>query len=188
MPIDTRDWHRERYGYRLPGRKFPWAKIFLLLLVIACVVLVGCFQKGSSQTAETQPSPRPSTPIATIAELDSIGLSVHTLFGYPYNLCVWLKPTTSAVVDRTYVVELYEKGHLKDTTTVSWNQPELNVLKAKAVEFPITEAEFDAYFGEDISHVFSVRVSECQEPKLPDECPPTMDPRQFEKFREAQGQ
>lgn len=62
MPIDTRDWHREKYGYRPPGKKFPWAKIFLLLLVIACVVLVGCFQKGSSQNGGTHPLPSSGYP------------------------------------------------------------------------------------------------------------------------------
>jgi len=47
MPIDTRDWYRERYGYRPPDshrsyrpprRKLPLGKIFLILLIVACVV------------------------------------------------------------------------------------------------------------------------------------------------------
>ena len=47
MPIDTRDWYREKYGYksptshksyRPPRRRLPPGKIFLILLIVACVV------------------------------------------------------------------------------------------------------------------------------------------------------
>lgn len=47
MPIDTRDWYREKNGYksppshksyRPPRRKLPPGKIFLILLIVACVV------------------------------------------------------------------------------------------------------------------------------------------------------
>jgi len=55
---------------------------------------------------------------------------------------------------------LYEKGKLRATTRVSWNQPEINVSSKKLVEFPVTKEEFDAYFMEDVSHIFTVKVHE----------------------------
>jgi len=49
MPIDTRDWYREKYGYRPPHShrsyrpprgKVPLGKIFLIFLLVACVVAI----------------------------------------------------------------------------------------------------------------------------------------------------
>ncbi|MBM4432582.1 MAG: hypothetical protein FJ025_01100 [Chloroflexi bacterium] len=77
-----------------------------------------------------------------------------------FHLVVQLKPTSEAIANKAYVVDLYEKGHLRDTTTVSWNQPEINVLLEKTVSFPLTEEEGNAYFMQDVSHIFSVKVHE----------------------------
>jgi len=104
-----------------------------------------------------------STKIATAGDMwvSSLGnpLSIITGEEYsPYNLIVELKPTKSALPDQKYLVELYENGKYRDTAAISWNQPELNVLKENLVRFPITREEFHAYFMEDISHIFSVKV------------------------------
>ena len=79
-------------------------------------------------------------------------------FVYHYSLNIDLKPTTSALANQSYLVELYEKGLLRDTTTVKWNQPEINVSKSKTVYFGITGAEYDAYLFQELRHIFSVRV------------------------------
>ena len=81
---------------------------------------------------------------------------------YPMAYCLYvtLKPTNNAIANKTYIVSLYEKGSLRASTIVQWNQPELNVLKEKSVTFPIKQGEHNAYFGEDISHIFSVKVHE----------------------------
>jgi hypothetical protein len=86
-------------------------------------------------------------------------LTVSTCMADPC-LKVWLKPTTNAIADKEYTVGLYEKGVLRDTTTVKWNQPELNVSKTKVAHFELKQVEYDAYFGEVISHIFSVKVHE----------------------------
>lgn len=71
-----------------------------------------------------------------------------------------LKPTSNTIANEWYIVDLYEKGVLRESKSISWNQPELNVLKEKSVRFSSREQEFDAYFMEDISHIFSVDVHE----------------------------
>jgi hypothetical protein len=45
-----------------------------------------------------------------------------------------------------------------DVVVVGGNQRELNLLKEKMVMFPIAREEFHAYYTEDISHIFSVKV------------------------------
>jgi hypothetical protein len=89
-----------------------------------------------------------------------ISLEARTCIQPTYCLYVVLKPTNNAIANKTYIVSLYEKGSLRDGAVVQWNQPELNVLKEKAVTFPISAQEWDAYFMEDISHIFTVKVHE----------------------------
>ena len=72
-----------------------------------------------------------------------------------------LKPTSSAIANRVYIVELYEKGKLRATSTISWNQPEINVGTVKPAVFPTTRQESEAYGLEgDLSKIFSVKVHE----------------------------
>jgi len=75
-----------------------------------------------------------------------------------HALGVSLTPTSFAQADKLYTVDLYEKGNFRASTTVSWNQLELNVQTDKSVEFPLTKAEGDAYFMHDMSNIFSVKV------------------------------
>jgi len=71
-----------------------------------------------------------------------------------------LKPTNRVVAGKTYYATLYEKGTKRQTEPVSWTNPELNVLEIEYVYFDLTSDEFYAYIGEDISHIFSVKVSD----------------------------
>jgi len=123
-----------------------------LSLVIVCGLVIGC----AVPSAES-PSQPPEQQVQNIATVTDMTVS-NWSFKYDYALCVYLEPTSSALANETYLVELSEKGNFRDSTTVRWNQPEINVKKEKVVQFPIARAEWDAYFMEDISHIFSVKV------------------------------
>jgi hypothetical protein len=116
--------------------------------------------KKATQTEETRET------IATVEDI-WVGLNVDIegeIRGEhptPYAIFVELKPTSSAIANTYYIVDLYEKGKFRaPNTLVAWNQPEINVLSVKTVEFPATKEEYDAYLWEDISHIFSVKVHE----------------------------
>ena len=95
----------------------------------------------------------PATKIATV-------LRIQTSMVHLDSLYVELQPTSSALADKTYVVDLYENDRLRASAQVRWNQPELNVFKKKMVFFPLTTAEYRAYHLEDISHIFTAVVHE----------------------------
>ena len=101
----------------------------------------------------------PPPKMTKIAAVQGMWVS-NWVWGYDYALCVELKPTGSASANKVYTVELSEKSRLRDSTTVRWNQPDINVLKAKTVYFSVTRSEFNAYLLEDVSHIFSVKVHE----------------------------
>ena len=109
-------------------------------------------ETGLQQT-DTQLSP----PITT---MQGIRAGYSTAPRISYSLFVILKPTNIVIPDKYYTVDLYEKDVFRQSSLVSWNQPELNVLKEKDVEFISNRQEFDAYIDEDISHIFSVKVHE----------------------------
>jgi len=142
--------------------------LFLItILFLISLTLVACESIGTNiknratdllQNVESKlkQSELPVSPqIATVSRIEAtIGLVTN------YCLYIELKPTKNAVAQRAYAVDLYEKGSLRGSTTVQWNQPEINVLKEKFVTFPISKQEWDAYHWEDISHIFSVKVHE----------------------------
>jgi len=82
-----------------------------------------------------------------------------------FGLSVKLKPTNAAEADTSYTVNLYEKGKFRDSTSVLWHQPELDVLKTEIISFSLTEEEYDAYLGEDVSHIFSIEI-QTQSPSI----------------------
>jgi hypothetical protein len=78
----------------------------------------------------------------------------------PYLIEVNLKPTGTAVANKVYKVDLYEKGKFRSQTTIYWNQPEINVSTIKPAYFASTKDENNAYSLQDISHIFYVEVHE----------------------------
>ena len=99
--------------------------------------------------------------LEVVDEVDvAIVLNIQTSMWYLDRLFVDLQPTSAALADKIYVVDLYENGSLRASTRVSWNQPEINVFKKKMVYFPLTIEEYRAYQLEDISHIFTVVVHE----------------------------
>jgi hypothetical protein len=69
-----------------------------------------------------------------------------------------ITPAKLAVADTTYTVQLFEKGSLRATSTVSWNQPQINVATTMIIQFPCSYVEWQAYNGKDLSGTFSVKV------------------------------
>ncbi len=76
------------------------------------------------------------------------------------SLSVELKPTNNAKANYQYTVDLFENGKWRCTSSITWNQPELNVSTVKSIDFPVTVQEMDAYRNKDLSHIFSVIVRE----------------------------
>jgi hypothetical protein len=67
-------------------------------------------------------------------------------------------PAKLAVADTAYTVQLFEKGSLRAASTVSWNQPQINVATPMIIQFPCSYVEWQAYNGKDLSGTFSVKV------------------------------
>jgi len=123
-------------------------KSFLVTAVLVSVVFFGFACCGGS-----------SGKIATIERMGVTSFSYFTT-GYDHAIVVYLKPTSSAKANILYQADLYESGQLRATTTVKWNQPQLNVLQEQAVYFPSSRTEYQAYSGAHISDIFSVKVHE----------------------------
>ena len=101
-----------------------------------------------------------SNDIATLGD-NGVGNSIYVSVGdghYSYLLYVKLKPTHSAIAGTVYDVDLYENGKYRDTTQIIFTQPIINIQGIETVVFPATQNEWDAYFMEDISNIFSVKV------------------------------
>jgi len=75
-----------------------------------------------------------------------------------FCLFTFIKPTKKVKANTEYVAELYKKEKLKRITFIKWNEPELDILKAKPLAFGINKEEFDAYFREDISKLFAIKI------------------------------
>ena len=73
---------------------------------------------------------------------------------------VLLMPSSSALADKVYEVDLYEKGEFRNTTTVSWSQPEINIHQVNEVTFPESDLESQAYTGKNLSGIFTVKIHE----------------------------
>jgi hypothetical protein len=93
-------------------------------------------------------------PDLAVAKVETISIPLHL----PLVLAVDIVPSSSAIADEYYDVDLYEKGELRETIQISWNQPEINVKKSKTVNFSLTKKEYDAYVNHDVSHIFSIYV------------------------------
>jgi hypothetical protein len=129
----------------------------LLLGVLSLVVILSLLPTGCGAISNL-------TTIATknVAVLGDNGIYafIGAFSGYRYDIDVDLKPTKYAEANKTYVVDLYENGKLRASKNISFTQPEINVGSDKTVAFPATDEEYYAYWGKDISHIFSVKVHE----------------------------
>jgi hypothetical protein len=74
------------------------------------------------------------------------------------SLSVEIQPTDNAVIDRLYVVNLYEKGEERASKYITFNQPQINIHDTVDIEFPLTHDEYESYFMKDVTGIFSVKV------------------------------
>ena len=128
--------------------------IYITLFVIIATIplcLVGC--------SGTIGQPK----IATAGDVSAF------IWGDETSFEVTLTPSSTAIAGEVYTVDLYEKGKYRDSTEVSWNQPEINVYTPKTVHFPtpLSKEESDAYFMKDLSGIFSVIIHESSNNESP---------------------
>jgi hypothetical protein len=129
-------------------------KIFSILIttiVIASMFVSSC-SVISSITSKINSGGKSG--VATIGKI-SIDAVWSNNGGY---IDVPLTPTKSALADIIYTVQLYENSNLRATSTVSWNQPQINVATEMIVQFPCSYVEWQAYNGKDLSGTFTAKV------------------------------
>jgi hypothetical protein len=79
------------------------------------------------------------------------------------RLVVCVIPSSLAQANRAYVVNLYEKGKLRDSNNISWSQPQIDMQEYGTVCFQLSEQEVDAYESapaDELREVFSIRVQQ----------------------------
>ena len=152
-------------------RKRRSTKIVVILIVAAICVVAGVAFAGvqllsnykdnivnsDNTTTASQPSTSMQTPetalVATVVSMFACETCGHVLV-------VGLRPTALAKADYQYKVDLFEKGRLRQTSSITWNQLQIDVKRAKGVEFDLTAEEWEAYLGRSVNHIFSVSVHE----------------------------
>ena len=74
-----------------------------------------------------------------------------------------IRPTGSAQANHVYQVDLYEKRSFKASSTVSWNQPNIDVKQAVPVYFALSQEEWQEYHlvpDKKLRKTFSIKVHE----------------------------
>jgi hypothetical protein len=128
-------------------------KLFLLIatIVIASILVSSC-SVLSSITSKINTGGNGG--IATIG-----GLYIDAVWSNNGgHIDVPIAPAKLAIADTIYTVQLFEKGSLRATSTVSWNQPQINVATVIIAQFPCSYVEWQAYNGKDLSGTFSAKV------------------------------
>ncbi|OGN89376.1 MAG: hypothetical protein A2158_00610 [Chloroflexi bacterium RBG_13_46_14] len=131
----------------------------LLFSVLAIVIICGFLNvRPISTFFDNITQNFSSCSVGGVAKVERIWCSYIWVAGLD-GIFVELVPTSATEPNKTYTVELYEKGKLRETSTITWNQPEVNVKAQKSVRFSSTKAEAEAYGMEgDLSHIFSAKV------------------------------
>jgi len=139
--------------------------IFFILITVLLLSLIGC--SGQTVTVvqpiitTTQKSIPLSNTTATIGKISTSHKTDYTTNIHDfYFLDISLIPSSSAIADKSYSVDLYEKGIVRDSENINWNQPEINVNKSKTIEYALSKTEYDAYSGADVSGIFTVKLIE----------------------------
>jgi hypothetical protein len=130
-----------------------------IIVILACLLLAsvtGCSSATSSNGNN-------GNNIATYGKTDiSCGIWIGRNSGAVLD--VELTPTNNAQAGVTYVVDLYYKGVYHASSSVEWNQPQLDVKEPQDVNFPISDKEYSAYSsclpenGCYLTDTFSVKV------------------------------
>lgn len=141
------------------GKGISMKKRLVTLLLVSLTLfttLLSLGARGCGTSPEEEDTA--ATKIATVEDMRA---------SRDFGLHVYLQPTSAAQANREYKVDLYDKGTFRETTSVSWAQPQINVHKVKTVYFSLSREEHDAYdfLHPDISfellgEIFSVKVHE----------------------------
>jgi hypothetical protein len=95
------------------------------------------------------------------------GNNIATVESIQYQLAfsgdgvvVNLKPSSGAVANRSYTVDLYESGRYRATQSISWDSSELQIYTIKPLTYILPDTELEALPGNinDASSVFSVKI------------------------------
>jgi hypothetical protein len=138
----------------MPKRLFIGILFMILTLSLNSL---GCGILNSNTTSSSVNNTSPA--LSNIAELE--GMSVGMLGG----LAVELKPI-NAKANTNYTIDLYEKGNLRASENIIWNQPEINVGTTKMVLFGLTADENSAYLTATMNNskwwkpIFSIKIHE----------------------------
>lgn len=102
----------------------PTLLFAILLLLVVRAAVYSCEPKSMGPIIMTQ--------IACLAESSD-------------KITVVLEPTSEAIADEIYNVEVKKGDVVRATSSVSWTQKELQARQAKGFRFPTTPAEFQFY-------------------------------------------
>ena len=89
------------------------------------------------RTSSVLPATKSQTPLVNI-------VSIVRMTANPFGLGVIIKPI-NAKANISYMLELYEKGRLRTSQAMTWNQPQINVGSEQTLFFALTPDEYDAY-------------------------------------------
>jgi hypothetical protein len=135
-------------------------KIFIGVLFIILAFSLNIVSCGTTNSAANVIPPALSN-IAEIQGMNTVGQS----------LGVALKPI-NAKTNTTYVVDLYEKGNLRQSENITWNEPQINVGTIQTLDFNLSNDEYSAYSTASINNsnwwksIFSIKVYEYEVPTI----------------------
>ena len=124
---------------------------FTILLIFTTILISGC----SGNNTNGDKTITKNKEITSMFNIQRIWVSTTK------HLIVEIVPKNKVKPNISYRVKLYENDNFRESSMVSWNQPELNVHTMKAVSFRATRQESNAYCLErDLSNIFSVKIYE----------------------------
>jgi hypothetical protein len=105
----------------------------------------------------------------TIAEVEGMGVTITNEL--TPALVVELKPI-NAQANTNYTVDLYDKGNFRDTTNITWNEPQINVSTILDAYFTLTGDEYSAYLTASNDPnwwkpIFSIKIQDVTATTLP---------------------
>jgi hypothetical protein len=117
--------------------------IFIVIMMAFLLISPGCTGTNNSE-------------IAHIQHIE-VGYYLNTNTYTEYAINVSLVPV-AALANKTYSVDLYEKEKFVETTTVIWDEYDINAHNNTTVSFPIGLQEGSTYWGKDVSDIYSIII------------------------------